>query len=132
MEGTLDVSGTTLLADKVIFKLESTLKLSAAVEAVDPGGGTLKVLGITFIATADTRKEDDRSDNHFFNLADVSIEATPTTVLEDSDVAISAAGFFRRADGLVVEVEGSWTTPSLLATKVQIEHEDGGSGPPHQ
>jgi hypothetical protein len=187
VEGTLDATGTTLVADKVIFKLESTLKLSAVVEndsdvSATATGGTVKVLGITFIVTADTRKEDDRSDNHFFSLADlkggdwvemsgypdpagsgnmiatrlerhspesqvelrgpsdqlaaptfkiagVSIDTT-TAVFEDGDLVISATDFFAKPAGLIVEVEGSWTAPSLLATKVQIEHEDSGSGPP--
>ncbi len=75
VEGKLDSSGT-LVADKVVFKHESTVKLSAAVDDVtvdstDPTRGTVKVLGLTFIVTADTRKEDDESDNHFFSIADV-------------------------------------------------------------
>jgi hypothetical protein len=183
VEGTLDASGTTLVADKVIFKHESSLKLSAAVEAVDATGGTVKVLGITFLVTADTRKEDDRSDNHFFSLVDlkggdwvemsgypdpagsgnmiatklerhspeshvelrgpsdqlvaptfkiagVSIDTT-TAVFEDGDLVISTTDFFAKPAGLVVEVEGSWSASLLTATKVQIEHEDSGSGPPH-
>jgi hypothetical protein len=170
------------VADKIVFKLESTVRLSATVEAVDATGGTLKALGITFVVTADTRKEDEQTANHFFGLADVhvgdwvemsgypdpagtgnliatklerhspesqvelrgpagelgtttfkiagvGIETTPTTVFEDEDVVISATDFFTRADGLIVEAEGSWTSPSLLATKAQIEREHDGHGP---
>ena len=178
VEGTLDASGTMLVADKVIFKLESTLKLSAAVEDVNAGGGTLKVLGITFIVTADTRKEDDRSDNHFFSLADViggdwvemsgypdpagsgnmiatklerhspesvvelqgsadqldlvnltfkiagvSVGTTLSTEFKDGDTLISSTEFYAGAAGQQVEVEGSWSTPLLTATKAQIERE---------
>jgi hypothetical protein len=184
VEGTLDAGGT-LVADKVVIRHESSLKLSAAVEAVtvDGLGGTLQTLGITFIVTADTRKEDDQTDNHFFSLADVhvgdwvemsgypdpagtgkmiatklerhgpedqvelrgpsdqlatpafkiagvDIETMPDTVFEDGDTAISATDFFAKPAGLIVDVKGNWTTPSLLAAKVQIEHEDSGSEPP--
>jgi len=181
VEGKLDASGT-LVADKVAIRHESSLKLSAPVEAVavDGMGGTLQALGITFIVTADTRKEDHQTDNHFFSLADVhvgdwvemsgypdpagtgkmiatklerhnpestvelqgpadqlasptfkivgvSVDTTPSTAFSDGDMAISSTDFFGLANGLVVEVEGSWTSPSLLATKAQIEREQHGT-----
>jgi hypothetical protein len=72
VEGNLDASGT-LVADKVVLKHASTVKLSASVEAVDATGGTLKALGLTFVVSADTRKEDHETDNHFFSLADVHV-----------------------------------------------------------
>ena len=76
VEGKLDTSGN-LVADKIIFKREATFELKATVEAVtvdaaDVTAGTLKVLGVTFVVNADTRKEDDRASNHYFKLADVS------------------------------------------------------------
>ncbi len=76
VEGKLDTNGN-LVADKIIFKREATFELKATVEAVtvdaaDVTAGTLKVLGVTFVVNADTRKEDDRASNHYFKLADVS------------------------------------------------------------
>jgi len=77
VEGKLDTSGN-LVADKIIFKREATFELKATVEAVtvdaaDVTAGTLKVLGVTFVVNAETRKEDDRANNHYFKLADVSV-----------------------------------------------------------
>jgi hypothetical protein len=184
VDGKLDASGT-LVADKVAIRHQSSLKLSAPVEAVavDGLGGTVQALGVTFIVTADTRKEDHQTDNHFFSLADVhvgdwvemsgypdpagtgkmiatklerhgpegqvelrgpsdqlatpsfkiagvDIATTPSTVFEDGHATIAATDFFAKPAGLIVDVAGSWTTPSLLATRVQIEHEDSGSEPP--
>lgn len=72
VEGKLDASGA-LVAAKVVFKLASSIKLAASVEAVDATAGTLRVLGVTFVVTADTRNEDNESDDHFFSLADVHV-----------------------------------------------------------
>ncbi len=184
VEGTLDAGGT-LVAAKIVFKHRSSLKLSAPVEAVTVNGlgGTLQALGVTFVVTADTRKEDEQTDNHFFSLADVHVGDwvelsgypdpnsasqviatklerhspesrvelrgpteqlaaptfkiagvnidTTTAVFEDGDAPITAAAFFAMPAGVVVEVDGNWTSPTLLATKVEIEHEDGGSDPSH-
>jgi len=71
--GTLDANGV-LLATKIFFKRDPVLELKAAVEAVtraDATSGTVTVLGVTFAVTADTRKEDHVSRNHFFSLADI-------------------------------------------------------------
>jgi len=71
VEGHLD-SGGALVADKVIFRHESTVKLSAPVEAVGTDG-TLQVLGVTIVVTPDTRMEDNETDDHFFSLGGVSV-----------------------------------------------------------
>jgi len=71
VEGHLDAGGA-LVADKVIFKHESTVKLSAPVEAVGTDG-TLQVLGVTIVVKPDTRMEDNETDDHFFSLGGVSV-----------------------------------------------------------
>jgi hypothetical protein len=76
VEGKLDTNGN-LVADKIIFKREATFELMATVEAVtvdaaDATAGTLRVLGVTFVVNADTRKEDERANNHYFKLADLA------------------------------------------------------------
>lgn len=73
--GTLDANGV-LLATRIFFKREPVLELKAAVEAVtrtDATSGSVTVLGVTFAVTADTRKEDGITRNHFFSLADVRV-----------------------------------------------------------
>ena len=70
IEGQLDVAGV-LVADRVIFKLESTLEIQAPVDAVDTTASTVTALGLVFTVNADTRKEDSVTGNHFFSLADV-------------------------------------------------------------
>ena len=182
VEGKLDASGV-LVAAKVVFRHASPVKVAASVEAVDATAGTLRVLGVTFVITADTRKEDQETDDHFFNLSDVrvgdwvelsgypdpagsarviatrmerddpesevelrgpaggllapafkiigvGIETTPSTAFEDGEAEISAADFFARAGGQIVEVEGSWNGASLIAAKATIEREDDGSVTP--
>jgi mono/diheme cytochrome c family protein len=72
VEGKLDASGA-LVAAKVVFKRASSIKLAASVEAVDATAGTLRALGVTFVVTADTRKEDKQTDDHFFDLSDLHV-----------------------------------------------------------
>lgn len=70
VEGTLDSTGT-VVASKVAFEREATVKLSGLVVSVDAAGGTLVALGTTVVVSDATRKEDKVSDNQFFSLADV-------------------------------------------------------------
>ena len=72
VEGTLD-STDTLVATKVVFKRQSSLRLSARVENVDVAGGTFRALGVTIVVSSTTRKEDHQSDDHFFNLDDLRV-----------------------------------------------------------
>jgi len=58
------------------------------------------------------------------------VETTPATEFEDEEQSIDAATFFARANGLIVEVEGSWDGASLTADKAEIEREDGVVTPP--
>jgi hypothetical protein len=63
-----------------------------------------------------------------FRIFGVSVETTPATEFEDEDVRIDAATFFARANGQLVEVDGSWNGTSLTARKAEIEREDGMTG----
>jgi mono/diheme cytochrome c family protein len=65
-----------------------------------------------------------------FRILGVAVETTPATEFEDSDQAIDAATFFARANGAIVDVEGSWDGASLTAGKAEIEHEGGTVSPP--
>ena len=67
-EGKLDATNT-LVASKLTFKRQSTVRLAAAVESVDSANGTFRALGVTVVVSAATRKEDHESDDHFFSLA---------------------------------------------------------------
>jgi hypothetical protein len=72
VEGMLDGDGT-LVAAKVVFRHESTVRLAAPVEAVDAAGGTVQLLGVTVMVTLDTRREDNETDDHYFSLDDVHV-----------------------------------------------------------
>lgn len=176
-EGTLDATGV-LVAAKVVFKRSSSVRLAAPVEAVDTTAQTVRVLGLTVVVNAATRKEDKQSDDPFFALDDlrtgdwievrgyagtpgsgqviatrlerdepedevelrgpaselqaprfrilgVSVETLPATEFEDGEQRIDATAFFARAEGQVVDVDGRWNGTSLMASKAEIEREDG-------
>lgn len=72
VEGEFDAAGV-LVADKVEFKHSSSVRLAALVDGVDAAAGTLTVLGLTVVVDENTRKEDQESDDHFFDLADVRV-----------------------------------------------------------
>jgi hypothetical protein len=181
-EGRLDAAGV-LVATKVAFKRNGSVRLAARVEAVDAVAGTLRALGLTIVVDAATRKEDHETDDPVFGVDDlrvgdwievrgyadpagsgrviatrlerdepeddvelrgpagdlqaprfrilgVNVETTPATEFEDEDVRIDAAAFFARANGTVVEAEGSWNGTTLTARKAEIEREDGTVLPP--
>jgi hypothetical protein len=69
-EGKLDSSGT-LVAAKIAFKRNSSVRLTASVEAVDAVAGTVKALGLTIVVDATTRKEDMGSHDQFFALGNL-------------------------------------------------------------
>jgi hypothetical protein len=71
-EGKLD-STDTLVAAKVTFKRQSTVRLSAGIDSIDAANSTFVALGVTVVVSANTRKEDHESDNHFFNFADLRV-----------------------------------------------------------
>ena len=60
-----------------------------------------------------------------FRIAGVNVETTPATEFEDDEQRIDSATFFARANGAVVDVEGSWDGTSLTALKAEIEHGSG-------
>ncbi|MDH4167125.1 MAG: DUF5666 domain-containing protein [Gammaproteobacteria bacterium] len=70
VEGKLDANDT-LVAAKVVFKRQSSLRLSAMVDSVDVAGGTFRALGVTVVVSSTTRKEDHEGDDHFFSLDDL-------------------------------------------------------------
>ncbi|MEY2920411.1 MAG: hypothetical protein RL261_1716, partial [Pseudomonadota bacterium] len=72
VEGKLD-STDTLVATKVVFKRQSSLKLAGMVDSVDTVAGTIRALGITIVVSNTTFKEDHQSDDHFFNLGDLRV-----------------------------------------------------------
>ena len=72
VEGTLDANGV-LVAAKVVLRRASPVMVAASVDAVDATGGTLRVLGVTFVVNADTRTEDQETDDQFFDLSDVRV-----------------------------------------------------------
>ncbi len=72
VEGKLD-STATLVATKVVFKRQSSLRLEAMVDSVDTAAGTFRALGITVVVSNTTMKEDHESDDHFFNLGDLRV-----------------------------------------------------------
>jgi mono/diheme cytochrome c family protein len=72
VEGKLDANDT-LVAAKVAFKRQSSLRMAATVESVDAAGGTFRALGVTVVVSASTRKEDHESDDHFFSLDDLRV-----------------------------------------------------------
>lgn len=69
-EGRLDANGV-LVAGKIEFKLQPSLRIAAAIEAVDPAASTLRVLGVTVVVNAATRKEDKVGDDPQFGLGDL-------------------------------------------------------------
>ncbi len=71
-EGMLD-STATLVAAKVVFKRQSSLRLEAMVDSVDAAAGTFRALGITVVVSNATMKEDHESDDHFFSLGDLRV-----------------------------------------------------------
>jgi cytochrome c5 len=71
-EGKLDANGT-LIAAKVTFKRQSSVRLAASIDSVDAANNTFTALGVTVVVDASTRKEDHESDNHFFNFADLRV-----------------------------------------------------------
>jgi len=71
-EGKLDATDT-LVAAKVTFKRQSTVRLSARIDSIDTANSTFKALGVTVAVAATTRKEDHESDNHFFSFADLRV-----------------------------------------------------------
>lgn len=72
VEGTFDANGT-LVADKIVFEHEASVRLSAKVDAVDATAGTVTVLGLTVAVDATTRREDQEGEDHFFSLADLHV-----------------------------------------------------------
>lgn len=71
-EGTLD-STDTLVAKKIVFKQESSVRLAALVDSVDATNGTFTALGLTIVVNDSTRKEDHASDVRFFKLSDLRV-----------------------------------------------------------
>ena len=71
-EGKLD-STDTLVAAKVTFKRQSTVRLSARIDSIDAANSAFNALGVTVVVSSTTRKEDHESDNHFFNFADLRV-----------------------------------------------------------
>jgi hypothetical protein len=69
-EGALNAGGT-LVATKIEFKRSGSVRLEAAVEAVDTAAGTVRALGLTIVVNAATRLEDKEGDDQFFALADL-------------------------------------------------------------
>ena len=65
-----------------------------------------------------------------FRILGVAVETTPATEFEDGEQSIDAATFFARANGAIVEVEGSWNGATLTADEAEIEHEGGTVTPP--
>ena len=72
VEGRYDGNGT-LVAAKVVFKRQSSVRLSGPVSAVDVAAGTVTALGVTLVVNADTRLEDKEGDERFFDLSDVRV-----------------------------------------------------------
>ena len=72
VEGKLDASDT-LVAAKVVFKRQSSVRLAAMIESVDTAAGTFRALGVTVVVSNTTLKEDHESDDHFFSLADLRV-----------------------------------------------------------
>jgi len=72
VEGRLDAAGA-LVAARVVFRRQSTVRLVAPVEAVDVAAGTLRALGLTIVVDATTRREDHESGDRFFALDDVRV-----------------------------------------------------------
>ena len=72
VEGTLDAGGV-LVAAKVEFKRSGSVRIEAAVEAVDTVAGTVRVLGLTVLVNASTRVEDKEGDDQFFALGDLRV-----------------------------------------------------------
>ena len=63
--------------------------------------------------------------NLSFKILSVAVAADPYTrfVLEDG-IKLTAEQFFAQAEGELVEAWGSWTTPTLSATRVEIKVDD--------
>ncbi len=69
-EGKIDSTGT-LVAAKIVFKRDSSVRLTATVEGVDTVAGTVKALGLTIVVDAATRREDQESHDQFFSLGNL-------------------------------------------------------------
>lgn len=73
VEGALDASGV-LVADKIEFGADGSIRIDGIVEAVDSGAGQLTVMTITVAVTANTRIEDKSdADLQPFSLADLNV-----------------------------------------------------------
>ncbi len=72
VEGKLDATDT-LVAAKVVFKRQSSLRLAGMIDSVDTAAGTFRALGITVVVSNTTFKEDHESDDHFFSLDDLRV-----------------------------------------------------------
>ena len=75
VEGRLDSAGV-LAAAKVVFKRAASVRLAGPVEAVSATDGILRVLGITIVVDAATRKEDKEDkndDDRSFAVSDLRI-----------------------------------------------------------
>ncbi|RPI12950.1 MAG: cytochrome c [Lysobacterales bacterium] len=73
VEGRVDDSGT-LVATKVVFKRQSTVRLAAPVESVDAAAGTFVALGLTIVVDVNTRREDQSDDDDAsFSLEDLRV-----------------------------------------------------------
>lgn len=67
-----------------------------------------------------------------FVILGVTIDTSPDTQYEEEGGGeLSAEGFFARAEGAIVEVDGSWNGTTILADEAEIEQPaTGGTSPP--
>lgn len=73
VEGSTDASGV-LVADKVNVQIHPEIEVSAGVQAVDPAGGTLTLLGRKFTVDANTVYRDEGSVHaRFFRIKDIAV-----------------------------------------------------------
>ena len=59
-----------------------------------------------------------------FQVLSINVDTDAATEFEDDDDSISAAEFFDRAPGRIVEVDGTWDGVRLLADEAEIEGDD--------
>lgn len=115
VRGTLDAN-KVLVADLVEIDHVAVIALEATVEAVDPNGNTLRVLGVDIAVDAGTRFEDKSSAHiQMFTLKDVSVGDNVLVRGFESPAAsgkLLARRLERVAPGTEVEVRGPFSASS--------------------
>jgi hypothetical protein len=126
----VEVRGTgangVLTAAEVAFASRAAIKLQGDVEAVDVASSTIRVLGTTVRVVADTAREDQRDEDHVFDLSDVVVgDQIDVHGYEDppGSNAVTATRLEREGEELRAELTGFVRTlaePEFLVLGIRV------------